>query len=702
MDSSTPDDRPEGAEQGPRTPYERWVPWICAVVLALAWAVSAHGVVQPLVYADEGGYILNARFLAQLGEASGTFYYPGYSVVLVPAMWADADFDVVWRLIQVTNLGLLLTAFALLRAVLARLAPWPGEVGRTVVACVVCLYPAWINSASLAMSENLMLPAVLGAWWLLLRAEEQPGATPALVAGIAAGAVSVSHPRASVVAIAVFVAVVGAVLFHAWTPRRAGAAGIGLVVGVALSRLLVALAEISQDNTGSVVANLTTVEGLRDVLITLDGHLLYIAVATGGLALVGVGVLVRPRAPFAVSRAAVVLSLLGSWVLSAAFMAGGLGDKLIYGRYNEPFFAIALAVGLSWVTARGLGARHLLAVAAAIVVLAGAFAWQTDHVAVSSTVNRTNVFALLPLIRRSVPSVDWRMLATAGVVALFAVAVLAATRRTRPLVPLAVGAAFLWIGAQNADVLAVDAASRDQQGSLVERIVAIEGGAPECVTLDRRDLSQWHRFNYRVLLARTTVQQVESLDDPSVAECGPFVLSSVHQVASEVPGARLVAMEAHAGVALWVLPSDEQAALDAEGALFPAEWPSPLPEESLRASIELLGPTPTVDDLRDGARLALRVRHDGAGSPWAGQSGLGGWTAQPVRVTTSVVDDDGARLVDALRSDIPPTVAPGESFELVVELPPVPAGEPSQIVVELVAEEQAWFGEDGSLRIDVD
>jgi hypothetical protein len=701
-EASSRDDpaRVEASKPGRR--LGSWTTWLCAAALVAVWAASARGVVQPLVYADEAGYVLNARNLAQLGGPSGTFYYPGYSVVLVPALWASDDFDVVWRLIQVVNLALLLSAFMLLRSVLARLAPWSGATARTVVAAVACLYPAWMNNASLAVSENLLVPAVLGVWLLLLRSEEDRSNTiAAFLAGVAAGAISVVHPRAVVVTIAVFLALLGAVIVRSWSARRGGVVGIGLLVGLALSRVVVSVAEIASDNTGSVVDNLTSVEGLRQVLIALDGHMLYLLVATGGMLAVGILQLASLRTSFAVTRAAILLSLAGSWVLSAAFMAGGTGDKLIYGRYNEPFFVIAFAIGLSWVSSNGLRVRVAATVAVIMFVLAGAFAWATEHSDVAASVNRTNVFGILPLLRRSVPAVDWRALLFVGLVALVVIVAMSAHRRTRSLVLLAVGVTFVWVGAMNADVLGSDAEARALQGSLVGTIVQAESGTPDCVTLDRRGLSQWHRYNYQVLLPRTTFNQVTSLDDPSVAACGPFILSSVPEAGSEVPGARLAGLETHAGVALWVTDGDVQSSLEAAGALFPEDGPTNLPSESRVGSIALIGPDVTLEDLRSGAALHLRVRHEGSGSPWAGQSGLGGWDAGPVRVVTTVTSSDGTILVGPVRSEIPATVAPGESFDVMVELPPTSVDGDAHLEIELVSEGHAWFGDHGSLDLDV-
>ncbi len=688
----------------PRWEAERssWVPWVCAAVLVVAWATAVSGVTQPLVYADEAGYILNARHLAGLGDPSGTFYYPGYSLLLVPALWSSSEFDVAWRVIQLTNLGLLLGAFTILRSLLSQLAPWGSETRRTVVACVACLYPAWINNSSLAMSENLLLPAVLGAWWLLVRCEADPKPRAAWPVGLAAGAVTAVHPRAGVVLIAVVLAVAGAALTRRWSAITAGAAGAGAIAGVVVARVLVSISKITSDNTGSVIDNLTSVDGLRNVAVTLTGHLLYVLVATGGLAAVGFALLLRPRANHPITRGAVVLSLLGSWVLSAAFMAGGTGDKLIYGRYNEPFIAIVLGVGLAWVSAKGLRVRGAAAIAGSIVLLAGAFAKQTDHLDVSASVNQTNVFALLPLLRRSVPSVDWRMILMVGVVAVGTIVLLGVARRTRVLIPVVVGAVFVWTFTQNSRVLSADAEARALQGSLVDAIIEMNDGVPACVTLDRRELSQWHRYNYRVLLPRTRFDQVLALDERSLEGCGPFVLSSVNDVSSDVPGARLAALEAHAGVALWVLPGDRQASLAAEGRLLPPGWPAPLPSESLAASIELRGPGPSTHALRGGASIRVRVAHVGSGSPWVGATGLPGWDASPVRLVTTVVADDGSVVVGPLRTDVPATVMPGRSFEIVVDLPPVELQSAGHIDIELVAEGQGWFGENGRLRVPVD
>ena len=78
------------------------------------------------------------------------------------------------------------------------------------------------------------------------------------------------------------------------------------------------------------------------------------------------------------------------------------------------------------------------------------------------------------------------------------------------------------------------------------------------------------------------------------------------------------------GVALWVQPGPELDRLEAEGALLPAGFPTGLPAEARRASLDVVGAPEVVEVAPGGvATFQLRGRHAGSGSPWPDQASYG-------------------------------------------------------------------------------
>ncbi len=63
------------------------VPCLGLVVLHVLFALTRD---RPLIFADEAGYIGNARYLAgglPIKMLNSAAYYPGYSLLLMPVFW---------------------------------------------------------------------------------------------------------------------------------------------------------------------------------------------------------------------------------------------------------------------------------------------------------------------------------------------------------------------------------------------------------------------------------------------------------------------------------------------------------------------------------------------------------------------------------------------------------------------------------------
>ena len=407
----------------------------------------------PVIMADEGGYLLNARILgggtaAQMG--SSPFYRGGYSLLIAPIVSLDADPVATYHAVLVVNAVLVACVAPLLYLLLARCfdvapaaAAWAALAGAA--------YPSVTALSQVALSENALFPLTV-AWLLcvglLLRARTRGAATAwAAAAGACAAALWTVHGRMLVAV------VLTAVLLLAGAARRrldlrAAAGGLvvlaaGMVAARVLNDWLIATNYHGRgvDEVRRAFAPLGNLDGL---LRNLAGQGWYLLTATLGIvALLVVHVLppalrrIRARRgrPADEMLALLLVAALGLLAISALWLATATrSDELIYGRYVEPVAPVLVALGLALPTRAGWpsGARTALAVLAALtVVVAGA----RSGLNLPGAPSRWNV-ASLPSVTGSL---DAPVIAVAGLVAGTALCAFVLVGRHAPgaLAPLA-------------------------------------------------------------------------------------------------------------------------------------------------------------------------------------------------------------------------------------------------------------------------
>jgi hypothetical protein len=119
---------------------------------------------------------------------------------------------------------------------------------------------------------------------------------------------------------------------------------------------------------------------------------------------------------------------------------------------------------------------------------------------------------------------------------------------------------------------------------------------------------------------------------------------------------------------------------------------------TLRARLEIVGPSSLAMKPGDAARVVLRATNTGntvwrhEPLPDAGQVCVGAHLADP----------DGRVLEhDFLRSPLPGSVAPGQTVDVEVEVPAPSAPGPYRLQLDLVDEGVAWFGTWGSSVLEL-
>jgi hypothetical protein len=460
----------------------------CAALLfaALLPTLPPH----PRIVVDELAYLGMARAFGGAAPMpdfqNNLFFEPGYPLLVSPAFWMGADPpEAAYRRVQGLNAGLLALLPLLLWRFLRRTGC--GRQPATAAALVAAAYPALLVQARYAMPEVAFALAFAVALLACGRLVRAPAPHAAAAAGLAAASLPLLAPRGVPAAAALLLGVVWLAL-RRWISPRAAATFAAVLAGGWLAlrvgeRWLLAHAWSGDTRHDAVamLAKLGDPHGLRDCARAVLGQLWYLAAGSSGIFAVGAAAMAvaawpalrapshpaQPRVPrrersalcllLALAAAAVLLAS-GLHMTPGAHPAGHLAmtDSRIYGRYDEGFLPVLLALGLAALGRRG-GARLQLWAAGAVVLLTCGLrlAWTPEPLA--GPLISDNVLALAPFLGRDRFCAGTLLVGSAmAAVALLVALVRLAGRRpalaTVALLFLAVAARGLVVSARVADL----------------------------------------------------------------------------------------------------------------------------------------------------------------------------------------------------------------------------------------------------------
>jgi len=618
----------------------------------------------PIIHPDELGYLDNARFLARGGLRSGTEYYPGYSIALVPLWWFTRAPELVYRGALVINavvggLGAVLT-WALLPRLVPRVVGWR----RAVVVALVCAYPPALLYGSFALAETTF--AVVFAIVVLLAARAFAGASARWWAalGLSSGTLALVHPRGFAVMVAA--GVLGVVVTgrrRSLLPRL-GALAAGLVVGLGGVRLLVtyvkgpATSGLAAYRPDSVISKSLSVHGLASLVSELAGQLFYLSVATIGLvplALLLGGrslyrVLTGDRRPWVMTQAFATLSFLGVWALSSLFMnLGDRADKLVYGRYDEgviaPLLLIAVADLMGGLTTLRSGPLHArgdhrdaarrprarrgplrwFIVGLSCVIVTALFVYLGhSRDALRGALNPVNVLGIYPIVAHTGKHVEvWWLSA----LAVGAIAVLAVLCWRWPLVTaLGLAALFALSVVDTTTGYVVPGtrarAAQDVIASAIDALRGVPGVDLTCIGYEASSATDFSYYNDRFHLVGQRFEWLTATGQ--LSRCGTLTITSSQDFALRHPGARLVTTESYLPQSLWAVPRSGDTTFDAlEGAGFlspvsPTSFATAaLPPSAMLGASLTVDPATTPGLTPGGATtLVVTVHHGPGGAPW--------------------------------------------------------------------------------------
>ncbi|MES9537261.1 hypothetical protein [Actinomadura sp. NPDC000600] len=357
----------------PRADRRRWA-WLFVLGWAAQVAVRlwlASGQTMPVATPDESGYLFAARVLTGGPDADmsfGTVYRGGYPLLLTPAFWIGAGPVGVYRAALVINAlvsaAMLPLAYLLLRRLAVR-RRWSY-----VFAHVTALLPCVLFYSGFVLTDAI-LPVLVAGWLLLTHTwltapPAAGGRTPVRPTPTGAGAsllvayAYACHTRGAILLL-VHAALLGAALVLRWRSWRAVSAsvlvlGAATAAGMLLNRSLLPHMYPQGDNDlgGNVVKRVTTLDGWGWMLSLGTGQVWYQAVATGGVAALGLVTVaflaVRRTTPgptraLALALLAIVAGI--AFATSAALPVEYRIGNYVYGRYLASVTPVLFAVGVA-------------------------------------------------------------------------------------------------------------------------------------------------------------------------------------------------------------------------------------------------------------------------------------------------------------------------------------------------------------------
>jgi hypothetical protein len=433
------------------------VPCLVLVVLHVLFALSRD---RPLIFADEAGYIGNARYLAgglPIKMLKSGAYYPGYSLLLTPLFWLGLSAPHTYQAILILNGLMVSSAFVSLvywiRWVL-------GDRSRHgyAIALVASLYPTFFVQPGFAMSESAVFAVTAALPLVAHRLLTHKRLTTAIAFAALTAFLYAIHPRfvGTVGTVAIGLALLTARRVLSW--RITLASWLVLAAGVVGAKALTAYVTAANGGgsfeASNRLATLVTGPGFLSLTLEALGQFWYLEAATAGFVLIGVVALGRlllapatsPRlaSPPWVTIAFTALGTILAFGVSCAFMSEPQRvDHYIYGRYNEGVLAPVLATGIWAVIMFGKSwRRHAAAsgvVAAGTVLVAVILYWARGD-AWSEHANLANILALIPYMKL----VSGLKLVTISVVACGIYVLVSVAMRWRPWLGLSLlGVAFV-------------------------------------------------------------------------------------------------------------------------------------------------------------------------------------------------------------------------------------------------------------------
>lgn len=363
--------------------------------------IVCHGISKSYGFyfpADEFGYWSYAAGLAGYDWSDiaslGSYYSYGYSLILLPVFLIFKDGVIAYRAAMVVNIALLAVCFFIRQ-----------KMGRTFYAAAVVFYPTWLFYAGTTFAEILLVTLYLTTCMLLLKYLQTDNkrymalmlavmfymylvhlrAIGVLVSGTAVlllynirkysirkyimrnGGRKVRSVLVPAAAAAVILAVgllMGLFIKNYWT---------GMVYGDTADTL-----KNANDYAGQFekIAYIFSIEGLKNLIISVSGKILYLGLASYGIAYFGIIYAVRRVREKKYFPLFVLLTTVAALMICAIYtIRPGRVDTLTYGRYHEYVMPVLLMMGIKELGSKALSAKRTMCRIAVMLELEAVMTW---------------------------------------------------------------------------------------------------------------------------------------------------------------------------------------------------------------------------------------------------------------------------------------------------------------------------------------
>lgn len=363
--------------------------------------IVCHGISKSYGFyfpADEFGYWSYAAGLAGYDWSDiaslGSYYSYGYSLILLPVFLIFKDGVIAYRAAMVVNIALLAVCFFIRQ-----------KMGRTFYAAAAVFYPTWLFYAGTTFAEILLVTLYLTTCMLLLKYLQTDNKRYMALMLAAMFYMYLVHLRA----IGVLVSGTAVLLLYnirkysirkyimrnggrkvrsVLVPAAAAAVilAVGLLMGLFIKNYWTGMVygdtadtlKNANDYAGQFekIAYIFSIEGLKNLIISVSGKILYLGLASYGIAYFGIIYAVRRVREKKYFPLFVLLTTVEALMICAIYtIRPGRVDTLTYGRYHEYVMPVLLMMGIKELGSKAVSAKRTMCRIAVMLELEAVMTW---------------------------------------------------------------------------------------------------------------------------------------------------------------------------------------------------------------------------------------------------------------------------------------------------------------------------------------
>lgn len=324
----------------------------------------------------------------------GSYYSYGYSLILLPVFLIFKDGVIAYRAAMVVNIALLAVCFFILQ-----------KMGRTFYAAAAVFYPTWLFYAGTTFAEILLVTLYLTTCMLLLKYLQTDNKRYMALMLAAMFYMYLVHLRA----IGVLVSGTAVLLLYnirkysirkyimrnggrkvrsVLVPAAAAAVilAVGLLMGLFIKNYWTGMVygdtadtlKNANDYAGQFekIAYIFSIEGLKNLIISVSGKILYLGLASYGIAYFGIIYAVRRVREKKYFPLFVLLTTVAALMICAIYtIRPGRVDTLTYGRYHEYVMPVLLMMGIKELGSKAVSAKRTMCRIAVMLELEAVMTW---------------------------------------------------------------------------------------------------------------------------------------------------------------------------------------------------------------------------------------------------------------------------------------------------------------------------------------